>query len=186
MHLAYARGWPRAARRAGALPLLLATLAAPGCSELPEAVALVAPDLPPAVLEGVMLEGFAGSRPELRLDATRARIDPLTRVARLEQVRIDMAGAAGRGTLRVTAPRGEVDLDTEAFRLLGGVVGEMGPGERFTTDAVRSSPEGLLISDGPVRLRRPNLDLTAARMRLDPDERSVRLSGGVRARMRPR
>ena len=185
MHLACAIGLPCAARPA-LLVLAVAALAGGGCSELPDAAALMPPELPPALLQRVVLEGFAGAERELRLDATSARIDPVTRLARLEDVRIDLAAAAGRGPLRVTAPRGEVDLGTDAFRLLGGVVGEMGAGERFTTEAVRSDPEGRLVSDGPVELRRPNLHLTAARMRLDPGDRSLRLSGGVRARMKPR
>jgi LPS export ABC transporter protein LptC len=135
----------------------------------------------------VRFEGFDRGARDVALVARRAQIDPETRVAHLEDVEIDLSARIGRGPLRVTAPAGELDLRTDRFRLTGGVEGSTRPGEAFTTDSVSyDESSGELFSDSRVELRRSNLYLTAARMRLDVEAGRVRLLGGVRARMQAR
>jgi LPS export ABC transporter protein LptC len=153
----------------------------------PELERAVAPGLeaPPLVLRGIALEGWTGAVRDLSVEASQATVDLEGRVARLEQVRISLAGGE-TGPLQVRSPSGEFDLARDVLWLRGGVEGQTHPGERFSTAELRFDQEsGRLHSAHPVRIERANLDLTASAMDLDLGARRLSLHGAVRAGLRP-
>ncbi len=70
---------------------------------------------------------------EVVLEATTARIEPGSDVARLEEVSLDAAGDDGESSLVMTCDRAELDLATSDFHADGNVVGRTADGHRFTT-----------------------------------------------------
>jgi hypothetical protein len=173
----------RTIRRSAAVAIALLGLA---CSPVDlDGGADAGTTLPPVRLRGVALEGWSGAVRELSVEAREATIDLEARVARLEQVRIGLSGSEA-GPLEVQAPSGEFDLARDSLWLHGGVEGWTQPGERFATAEVRFDQEGgRLHSDQAVSLSRPNLQLTAEGMDLDLRSRRLRLSGAVRAELKP-
>jgi LPS export ABC transporter protein LptC len=146
----------------------------------------IAKGLPPAELQGVIFEGYRGEQRELKVTADQATIDLIRRVADLAGVTLRFSEDS-RGQIEVSAPTGELELDQDDFVLSGGVVGSAQAGERFTTDSVRYvAKTRQLVSKTPVKLERTNLQLRADGMTLGLDERRLRLSGKVEARVVPR
>lgn len=170
-----------ALRSLAALGGAAAALLACSPPELERAAAL---EVPPLLLRGIALEGWTGAVRELSVEASQATIDLEGRVALLEQVRISLAGGEA-GPLEVRSPSGEFDLARDVLWLRGGVEGQTRPGERFSTAELRFDQEsGRLHSAQPVRIERPNLDLTASAMDLDLGARRLSLHGAVRAELR--
>ena len=144
------------------------------------------PGLPPAELRGVVFEGYHGELRDLSVTAQAATVDMVRRVAELADVKLSFTEGS-RGRIEVAAPIGEFKLDQDDFELSGGVVGSAQEGERFATDRVRFiAAKRELQSSSPVELRRSNLVLRADGMTLGLDQRRLRLTGDVVARVVPR
>jgi LPS export ABC transporter protein LptC len=132
----------------------------------------------------VAFEGYSGALQDVSVTAARARVEPTTRVALLEQVRVELRQTE-RGQLRVEAPQGRFDLATDDFSLAGGVTGHTERDTRLTTREVHyDQAAGMLTSDAPVELVRNDMTLRAAGMEIDLEEQRMRLVGGVVARLR--
>ncbi|MCE2390456.1 MAG: LPS export ABC transporter periplasmic protein LptC [Proteobacteria bacterium] len=174
--------WPHGWRRGAALAGLGFALA---CGFEPRPVAPVESlELPPAALTQVAFEGYSGEQREVMVRAERATIDPRNRIAKLEGVRVEIAGGEGP-PLEIHSARGEFDLARDDFELLDGVTGTTTDGSRFETPVLRYEQEsGRLASESAVRLQRPRMTLDAAGMRMDLAERRIRLTGRVVARLK--
>jgi LPS export ABC transporter protein LptC len=121
---------------------------------------------------------------DLSVEASQATIDLEGRIARLDQVRISLAGGE-TGPLEVRAPSGEFDMARDVLWLRGGVEGQTRPGERFSTAELSFDQEsGRLQSAHPVRIERANMELTASAMDLELAARRLSLHGAVRAELR--
>jgi LPS export ABC transporter protein LptC len=182
------RGWRRCGETIVAAALCLSGVA---CGNGLDALATgVAPDeppaLPPAILEGVVFEGYSGELRDLWVTARQAKVDMIGRVAELTDVKLSFSEGS-RGKIEVEAPSGEFKLDQDDFELSGGVVGSAQAGEKFSTASVRYDAEKReLRSSAPVELRRSNLVLRANGMTLGLEQRRLKLIGAVEARVVPR
>jgi LPS export ABC transporter protein LptC len=157
----------------------LDALATSGASDEP-------PDLPPAILEGVVFEGYSGELRDLWVTARQAKVDMVGRIAELKDVKLSFSEGT-RGRIEVEAPAGEFKLDQDDFELTGGVVGSAQAGEKFSTASVRyDAAKRELRSSAPVELRRSNLVLRANGMTLGLEQRRLKLLGAVEARVVPR
>jgi LPS export ABC transporter protein LptC len=166
---------------AGVGALLLACSLKPGLAERPDSLESLAP----IELEGVVFEGFTNGTRGLRVEAERASIDAVGAHAQLFEVGIAFAGSE-RGDVQIRSRRAALDLGREDAVLEGGVDGQTRAGERFRTETLRYDRAAAeLVSDGPVRLERENLDVEAEGMRLDLEGRRLVLRGGVRTRLSP-
>ncbi len=87
-----------------------------------------------------------------------------------------------RGRVEIRAREGSLHLDSEDFRLSGGVEGTTAMGDRFATeDLVYDRSQQRLWTESRVRLDRANLTLEAEGMEFDVEERRIRLTGDVEA-----
>jgi LPS export ABC transporter protein LptC len=103
----------------------------------------------------------------------------------LSKVRIFLAEQE-RGPVEVKADRGQIDLKTEAFVLQGQVVALTADGQRFETSELRYEPDRRkLVSDSPVRVKGPRIEVVGTGMEVDVPTRRVRLLGPVRATTGP-
>lgn len=151
------------------------------CAAEPPAVEAPGRAAPETSLQGVVLEGYAAGSSEFRVQADSARIDPVERIAHLEQVRIDFSDRQS-GPVSVRAAEGEFALERDDFALRGGVTGATGEGEHFETDDLRyDASTRSLRTDAPVRMTRSNLEFQGRGMRLDVDSRRLRFTGRVTA-----
>ena len=140
-------------------------------------------EFPPAFLEQVVFEGYTGALRDVVVRADRARIDPQSRMAELEQVAVEITGGPGP-PLEIRSARGQFDLDRDDFVLLEGVTGTLTDGSRFETPVLRYlQASGQLTSESSVSLKRPHMTLSAAGMRMNLSEQRVWLSGRVVARL---
>jgi LPS export ABC transporter protein LptC len=175
--------------RGGLVALLCASAVGLGCSSGLEALEVPRhepKDLPPALLQGVIFEGYRGEQREVKVTAERATIDLIARIANLDDVTLRFTEDS-RGQIEVAAPSGQLKLDEDDFVLSGGVSGSAQKGELFTTESVRYVAKSRqMVSTTPVELHRENLDLRADGMTLGLDERHLRLVGNVEARVVPR
>ena len=135
---------------------------------------------PPAIMEGVVFEGYAGRSRQVEVRATRARVDTAERVAHLEGVRILFSDPV-RGPVSIRAEAGTLDLADDDFVLHGRVEGEVAEGERFETSEVRyDASRDRLWTDQPVRVTRPNLRLEGDGLEIDVQARRLTIRGHVR------
>lgn len=135
---------------------------------------------PPALLEGVVFEGWAGAARELEVRAQRARIETERRIAHLEGVRIVFQDSE-RGPVEIRAQRGSLDLVADDFVLEGRVEGRLGGEERFETSQVRYDASGERVwTDQPVRVFRSNLRLEGDGLEIDVAARRLTIRGNVR------
>ena len=144
---------------------------------------------PPALLEGVLFEGFRGGVREVQIRARSAEVDLNTQDVVLDRVSILLTGTEGGedGPVHVKAAKGRMDLKTDAFVLEGEVVATTAKGERAETARLHYEPERhLLVSHDPVRMISERMHIDAAGLELDVRTRRVRLLGPVRARTEPR
>lgn len=171
--------------------VLMAIVGLLGCG--PGAVWAPGPEVqleaPPALLEGVLFEGFRGGVREVQVRARSAEVDLNTQDVVLTRVTILLTGTEGAedGPVHVEAAKGRMDLKTDAFVLEGGVVATTAKGERAETVRLHYEPERhLLVSRDPVRMIGERMHIDAAGLELDVRTRRVRLLGPVRATTEPR
>jgi LPS export ABC transporter protein LptC len=140
----------------------------------------VPPSLPPALLEDVVFEGWAGDEREVEVRARRARVDMAERVVHLEGVRIEFRDAE-RGPVEIRAQRGTLDLEADDFVLEGRVEGRIGADERFETSELRyDAARERVWTDQPVRVTRPSLRLEGDGLEIDVPARRLTIRGNVR------
>ncbi len=153
-----------------------------GCGSATDSVSVegLAVELPPAILDRVVFEGYRAGERAVEVLSDRATLDSTGRAATLEGVRIAFKDERRR-VVEVWADRGRLDLAGEDFVLEGDVRGTTGEGERFTTAEVRyDHASKRLWTDRPVRIYRSNLMLEGEGMELDLESRRLRILGGVR------
>ena len=144
-------------------------------------------EIPPIALQQVIFEGYHGDLRDLSVTAASAVVDTTTHIAHLTDVAIGFAGEGDEsGRTEISAPTGDFHLDGDDFTLSGGVSGQTGEGERFTTNSVRYVAKGrLLHSDDPVVISRENVEITGKGMDLELAHQKLRLLSSVRARVQP-
>jgi LPS export ABC transporter protein LptC len=145
-------------------------------------------EAPPALLDGVVFEGFRGGAREVQIRAHTAQVDWSREEVALERVSILLTATedAGEGPVEVQAQRGRIDLTTEAFVLDGGVVAKTADGDRMETARLVYEPNRqVLVSRDPVRVIGERLRIDASGLELDVRTRRVRLLGPVRATTEP-
>ncbi len=141
---------------------------------------------PPATLERLVFEGYTQGSRDVEVRARRAQVDPATRKAVLEDVRISFEDEQ-RGAVEISAESARLDLASDDFLLEGRVSGTTGEGERFEGEQVYyEARTKKLRSDHPVRVYRHNLTLAGDGMEIDLVTRRVKIEGRVRTVVKPR
>jgi LPS export ABC transporter protein LptC len=171
---------------------LCAVLTSLLCASCAPATTVEAPEqdrgseISPATLERVVFEGYQQGAREVEVQAARAQVDPVARVARLYDVKISFADAR-RGAIVVSSEAAFFDLRSDDFVLEGEVRGLTGEGESFEGRDVRyDAAERKLRSSEEVRVYRENLTLAGEGLEIDVETRRVKIEGKVRTVVRPR
>jgi len=166
--------WLAAAAAAGGLA------AAPGPSRAAEPVAL------PVTIAGMTYVASRGETAEVQVEAQRARFDPASNRAELEDVHARVAGRDDAAGFAMSCDRGELRLASNDFLASGNVRGTMGEGRRFSTDWVRyDAKRGLAYTEAPVEIADDSGTYRGVGFRYLVREKRFRLLGGASVVQKP-
>ena len=108
-------------------------------------------DAPALSVSGLTFTATGNEEADFTLWADRATMDGRAKHIWLEQVNLTVHADGDRPAVELRCSEGYFEVDSEAFRLVGDVRGQMGSGRRFWADWVAYDEEqGILYSDAPV------------------------------------
>jgi LPS export ABC transporter protein LptC len=143
-------------------------------------------DMPPALLENVVFEGYAAGSREVAVQARAAEVNADERSVELQGVRISLDDEQ-RGSVEIQAESALFDLEADDFLLRDRVEGTTARGEHFVTAEVSyEQASQRLFTDHPVVVHRPDMTLRGDGMELDLETRTLKITGNVRTQVEPR
>lgn len=154
--------------------------AAPAPIHAAEPVAL------PVTIGGMTYLASRAGSAEVVVEATRARFDPVSNRAELEEVHARMQGHDAAQGFEMSCDRGEIRLGSNDFLASGNVRGTMADGRRFSTAWVRyDDKRGLAYTDAPVEIADGSGTYRGVGFRYLVREKRFRLLGGASVEQRP-
>ncbi len=131
-------------------------------------------------ISGMTFVGSRGDQSELVVRADTAFFHPDSDLANLQVVRAEVSDAIKGRSFRLRCDRAELDVGSNDFTAIGGVKGQTGDGQRYSTPYVHYEHDAsLLHTDAPVTVVEGGRVLRGDGFRYHIDERRFELLGNV-------